>query len=187
MHCVIILLQNSDYCFCHCSRLFVRHSDTMLKCACSAVGTLRCVSPAGACKLPTHCAQRQRPILRLLLQLLVEKGADVNRPFTPESLPAVPFKHLVTQCPTPLHLACDRGDAELVKVGLILQHSSTKLHRCSDLLRKHFMHASLLHLQEVGMHVCTKLQHVSAVNHGVLNLLEVDSRGLSMQLQSYSQ
>ena len=50
------------------------------------------------------------------LQLLVEKGADVNRPFTTESLPAVPFKHLVTQCPTPLHLACDRGDIELVKV-----------------------------------------------------------------------
>ena len=51
------------------------------------------------------------------VQLLVEKGADVNRPFTTESLPAVPFKHLVTQCPTPLHLACDRGDIELVKVG----------------------------------------------------------------------
>lgn len=51
------------------------------------------------------------------LQLLIEKGADVNRPFTTENLPAVPFKHLVTQCPTPLHLACDRGDLELVKVG----------------------------------------------------------------------
>lgn len=50
------------------------------------------------------------------MQLLVEKGADVNRAFTSESLPAVPFKHLVTQCPTPLHLACDRGDTELVKV-----------------------------------------------------------------------
>jgi hypothetical protein len=50
------------------------------------------------------------------LQLLVEKGADVNRPFSPDSLPAIPFKHLVTQCPTALHLACDRGDKELVKV-----------------------------------------------------------------------
>lgn len=56
-------------------------------------------------------------IVYVCLQLLVEKGADVNRPFTAESLPAVPFKHLVTQCPTPLHLACDRGDIELVKVG----------------------------------------------------------------------
>ena len=50
------------------------------------------------------------------VQLLVEKGADVNRPFGTASLPAVPFKHLVTQCPTALHLACDRGDIELVKV-----------------------------------------------------------------------
>ena len=58
----------------------------------------------------------------MCLQLLVEKGADVNRPFISESLPAVPFKHLVTQCPTPLHLACDRGDIELAKVGDSLQH-----------------------------------------------------------------
>lgn len=50
------------------------------------------------------------------LQLLVEKGADVNRPFKPDSVPAIPFKHLVSQCPTALHLACDRGDIELVKV-----------------------------------------------------------------------
>ena len=50
------------------------------------------------------------------VQLLVEKGADVNRPFGAESLPAIPFKHLVTQCPTALHLACDRGDSDLVKV-----------------------------------------------------------------------
>lgn len=49
-------------------------------------------------------------------QLLVEKGADVNRPFNPDSLPAIPFKKLVSQCPTALHLACDRGDIELVKV-----------------------------------------------------------------------
>lgn len=54
------------------------------------------------------------------LQLLVEKGADVNRAFTPESLPAIPFKQLVTQCPTALHLACDRGDVDLVKVSLQL-------------------------------------------------------------------
>ncbi len=50
------------------------------------------------------------------LQRLVEKGADVNRPFSPNSLPAIPFKHLVNQCPTALHLACDRGDIDLVKV-----------------------------------------------------------------------
>ena len=50
------------------------------------------------------------------MQLLVEKGADVNRPFNSDSLPAIPFKKLVAQCPTALHLACDRGDVELVKV-----------------------------------------------------------------------
>ena len=50
------------------------------------------------------------------MQLLVEKGADVNRAFNPESLPAIPFKKLVSQCPTALHLACDRGDIDLVKV-----------------------------------------------------------------------
>lgn len=63
---------------------------------------------------PSKTTARQR----LTLQLLVEKGADVNRPFGTASLPAVPFKHLVTQCPTALHLACDRGDIELVKVLL---------------------------------------------------------------------
>ncbi|DBA94223.1 hypothetical protein WJX77_001906 [Trebouxia sp. C0004] len=63
---------------------------------------------------PSKTTARQR----LTLQLLVEKGADVNRPFSPDSLPAIPFKHLVTQCPTALHLACDRGDIELVKVLL---------------------------------------------------------------------
>ncbi|KAL0030119.1 hypothetical protein WJX79_008983 [Trebouxia sp. C0005] len=63
---------------------------------------------------PSKTTARQR----LTLQLLVEKGADVNRPFSPDSLPAIPFKHLVSQCPTALHLACDRGDTELVKVLL---------------------------------------------------------------------
>ena len=65
------------------------------------------------------------------LQLLVEKGADVNRPFSPESLPAIPFKHLVSQCPTALHLACDRGDIELVKVCPRIMSCYTALCCCS--------------------------------------------------------
>ena len=74
------------------------------------------------------CCLDVQPILHpstgsVCMQLLVEKGADVNRSFTSESLPAVPFKHLVTQCPTPLHLACDRGDIELVKVWYTLRLS----------------------------------------------------------------
>lgn len=59
--------------------------------------------------VPSHDAS-------IWVQLLVEKGADVNRAFNPESLPAIPFKRLVAQCPTALHLACDRGDIDLVKV-----------------------------------------------------------------------
>ena len=50
------------------------------------------------------------------MQILIERGADVNAPFLPEQLPAIPFKELVKQCPTALHLAADRGDLELVKV-----------------------------------------------------------------------
>ena len=43
----------------------------------------------------------------------------MNKPFLPEQLPAIPFKELVRQCPTALHLACDRGDLELVKVSTL--------------------------------------------------------------------
>ena len=59
------------------------------------------------------------PKATVAVQILIERGADVNKPFLPEQLPAIPFKELVKQCPTALHLACDRGDLELVKVSIL--------------------------------------------------------------------
>ena len=55
----------------------------------------------------------------IAVQILIERGADVNKAFLPEQSPAIPFKELVKQCPTALHLACDRGDLELVKVSIL--------------------------------------------------------------------
>lgn len=95
-------------------------TDSAVRFALLSVGKVFMLSKS--CKLSSAslvCHTLQRRFAHkecVCLQLLVEKGADVNRPFSPDSLSAIPFKHLVSQCPTALHLACDRGDIDLVKV-----------------------------------------------------------------------